>query len=193
MNNTMILPKQSSTYDPLNLLQIGDPRKNMNIPLINPISMPLMMPGIMQRTAIFTPTGPNPIEFKGLPQQEMGQGLFTPTLPKGQFIPQLIGGDHKHNMNTFGGNGSEDLDTLSYMYMVNPEAFIKTMQPAGILSTFLQENPYYKFATNFRHKDEADLVINQDSQRPGQALHVNAPGNNDAIPNRLAVASKVDL
>lgn len=173
--------KLSDTYDPLNLLEFRNNRFNH---LINPISMPLMMPGIIQRKAIFTPTGPGPIDLK-FPEQQMAQYLFTPSINNQQ---QMIGGQQ-----SITGSGAEDLDALSAIYMQNPMAFMQTMQPAGLMSTFLEQYPYYKFASNFKHPDEADLVINKDSQRPNEVLNVSAPGNNDAIPNRLAIATPIDL
>ena len=207
MNNLMSPGKSSDTYDPLNLLQIGDPTKKfkgnmmsgmmpgmmpgmmsgmmsgMTPGMMNPINMPLMMPGIMQSSSIFTPTGPDPVDIK-FPEQAMGQGLFTPTLTNDQMFQS--GG-------SIMGIGNEDLDAMAFMYMQNPKAFLQTMQPAGLMSTFLEQYPYYKFAANYRHKDEADLVINKDGQRPNKALHVTAPGHNNAIPDRLAVATGINL
>lgn len=205
MNTLMTPGKMPENYDPLGLLSMGDPSKQMKLlapnmglgmpglksGLINPLVMPYTMPGIMQRKVIFTPTGPqlNNISVPDSSSQKYGAGLFTPTLPENtSYSSEIVEGNV-----ISGGDGSEDLDTLSYLYMNNPAGFMSGLRPTGFLSTFLQQNPYYQFAKQYQHKDEAPLVFNQDHGRSGEALNVSAPGHQNAIPDRLAVAKHFDL
>ena len=212
---TSIMPpgKMPQNYDPLGLLSMGDPSKQMNLlssnspmnmnmnmkmrmnpSLINPLVMPFTTPGIIQRKAIFTPTGPNltNITLPTSTSQAPGSGLFTPTLGSPLFNNPSNSEEESATIMT-GGDGSEDLDTMSYMFMSNPGGFMNGLRPTGFLSTFLQHDPYYQFARQFQHKDEAPLVFDKDHGRPGEALNVSAPGHQNAIPDRLAVASSVDL
>lgn len=206
MTNLMTPGKISANYDPLDLLSMGNPNKKMNLlsnnmgmskmGLINPLVMPFTTPGILQRKVIFTPTGPeiSKINMPNSNSQLPGSGLFTPSLGMTPYtLPSnteklegtsIIGG---------GGDGSEDLDTMSYLYMNNPSGFMSGLRPTGLVSTFLEQDPYYQFAKQYQHKDEAPLVFDKDHGRPSEALNVSAPGHQNAIPDRLAVASSIDL
>lgn len=212
---TNLMPPQAGkmpqTYDPLGLLSMGNPSKKMNLlssnaglnmpkmgmgsSLINPLVMPYTMPGIIQRKVIYTPTGPNVanINMPSSSSQSPGAGLFTPTLGAPYYTPSESIEESATGVIKGGGNGSEDLDTMSYLYMNNPSGFMSGLRPTGFLSTFLQQDPYYQFSRQYQHKDEAPLVFDKDHGRPGEALNVSAPGHQNAIPDRLAVASSVDL
>ena len=191
-----------SPYDPLGLLNPAlSPRglgvstelgMGMEMGMPNPLSSPLMLPGVINRKAIYRPTTPN-LTHINFPQNQLGESLLAPTINT-DAKPPLIGGADtsalaKMNpdlqriiMNSNNGN-------LAELY--------NNLMPYGPTSMFLSSQypllAQLEYMKDHQHQDELIPVINNTGQRPGMATYMNDADGKALQARKLAVISNIPI